>query len=219
MDTQRPPSSFLRFGRTLLVVTGALLLSLACFLVLPLLQAIGSKPVMDLDVRPFQTAELPPPPVAEEEQKKEEPKPEEKPQLDEEAPPLDLAQLEMALNAGMGDGALGGDFVVKIQGLGGVGEGVDALFSLNDLDQKPRAVHQPQPVLTAALRKKMPAKVTVLFIVDQSGRVESPIVQSSSDPAFEAAVLSAIKQWKFEPGKRDGQPVRSRMRQPFQFEG
>jgi protein TonB len=96
---------------------------------------------------------------------------------------------------------------------------MDSLFSLNDLDQKPRVVHQPQPVLTAALRKKMPAKVTVLFIVDQNGRVENPIVQTSSDPAFEAAVLSAIKQWKFEPGKRDGQAVRSRMRQPFQFEG
>jgi protein TonB len=212
VDAQHAPSALRRFGRAVVVTAGAMLLSLLCFLVLPLLQAISNKPDLDLTLVPIQTAELPPPPVVEEEEPKEEPKEEEPPRLDEQAPPLDLAQLEMALNAGMGDGALGGDFVVKIQGLGGAGDGIDSLFSLNDLDQ-------PQPVLTAALRKKMPAKVTVLFIVDQNGRVENPIVQTSSDPAFEAAVLSAIKQWKFEPGKRDGQAVRSRMRQPFQFEG
>lgn len=219
MDAEQAPAAFLRFGRTVVVAIGASSLALACFLVLPLLQAISNKPRLDLTLVPIQTAELPPPPAVEEEPEEEEPKEEEPPQLDEQAPPLDLAQLEMALSAGMGDGALGGDFVVQIQGLGGGGDGIDSLFSLNDLDQKPRAVHQPQPVLTAALRKKMPAKVTVLFVVDQNGRVENPIVQSSSDPAFEAVVLAAIKQWKFEPGKRDGQAVRSRMRQPFQFEG
>jgi len=219
VETWQAPVAFLRFGRAVVVALGAAMLAIACFLVLPLLQAISSRPRMDLTLVPIQTAELPPPPAVEDQPEKEEPKEEEPPKLDEEAPPLDLAQLEMALDAGMGDGGLGGDFVVQIQGLGGVGDGIDALFSLNDLDQKPRAVHQPQPVLTSALRKKMPAKVTVMFIVDQNGRVENPVVQSSSDPAFEAAVLVAIKQWKFEPGKRDGQSVRSRMRQPFQFEG
>jgi len=219
MDPQRTPSPLLRFGRALVVAAGALLLALCCFLVLPVLQAISAGSKLDLTLVPVDTAELPPPPATEDEPEKEEQKEEKPPELDEEAPPLDLAQLEMALNAGMGDGGIGGDFVVKIQGLGGAGGGIDSLFSLSDLDQKPRAVHQPQPVLSALLRKKMPAKVIVLFIVDQNGRVENPIVQTSSDPAFDAAVLSAIKQWKFEPGKRDGQPVRSRMRQPFQFEG
>jgi protein TonB len=126
----------------------------------------------------------------------------------------------MALSGAIGDGSTGGDYLVKIQGLGTGGEdGVGSLFSLHDLDQRPRAIHQPQPVLTAALRKKMPAKVTVLFIVDQTGRVQNPTVQSASDPAFEAAVLQALKQWKFEPGKRGGEAVRFRMRQPFTFEG
>ncbi len=219
METQHAPSPLLRFGRAVAVAVGASFLALCCFLVLPLLQAISSKPNLDLTLVPIQTAELPPPPV-EEEPEQEEPKEEEKPpELDEEAPPLDLAQLEMALSAGMGAGGLGGDFAVKLPGLEVGGAGMQSLFSLGDLDQKPRAIHQPQPVLTAALRKKMPASVVVVFVVDQSGRVENPVVQSSSDPAFEAAVLAAIKQWKFEPGKRGGQSVRSRMRQPFQFEG
>jgi protein TonB len=42
-------------------------------------------------------------------------------------------------------------------------------------------------------------------------------VQSSSDPVFEAPSLAAVKQWKFEPGKRNGKPVRFRMRVPITF--
>jgi protein TonB len=47
--------------------------------------------------------------------------------------------------------------------------------------------------------------------------VENPLVQSSSNPAFEAPALAAVKQWKFEPGKRNGEPVRFRMRVPITF--
>jgi protein TonB len=59
--------------------------------------------------------------------------------------------------------------------------------------------------------------VYVLFVVDQRGRVESPMVQSSTDPKFEAAAVAAVKQWKFEPGKRNGQAVKFRMRVPITF--
>ena len=116
------------------------------------------------------------------------------------------------------DLAGGGDFAIKLSAVGGGGDDDDEAFSLADLDQKPRPVFQQQPQLNAALRKKMPATVHVLFVVDESGRVENPIVQSSTDPAFEPVVLAAIKQWKFEPGKRSGKPVRFRMRQPFAFQ-
>jgi len=42
-------------------------------------------------------------------------------------------------------------------------------------------------------------------------------VQNSTDPIFEGPALAAIKQWKFEPGKRKGEPVRFRMRVPITF--
>jgi protein TonB len=78
-------------------------------------------------------------------------------------------------------------------------------------------VFQPSPTLSEALRKKRPATVYVLFAVDQKGRVVDPIIQSSSDPAFERPALQAVKQWRFEPGKRNGKPVRFRVRQPLTF--
>ena len=220
MDFRPAPSRAASLGHGLLVVLAATGLALLCFLVLPMLQAISATPAADTTLTSVDTAALPPPPPMDEkqqeEQKPEDPKP---PELSEQAPPLDLSQLELALNPGMGGagGAAGGDFAIKLQAVGGGDGGDDEMFSLADLDQKPRAVFQQQPQLTGALRKKVPATVNVLFTVDEMGRVENPIVQSSSDPLFEAPVLAAIKQWKFEPGKRNGKPVRFRMRQPMAF--
>jgi len=224
MNTSRPRSLLASLLHGIAVLAGGFVLSLAFFLVLPLMQAIANTPQADLTVRSVATAEVPPPPPPPED----EPEPEEEqqeeakpPELSEEAPPLDLNQLELALNPGTGGDGLAGDFAVKLAsvgpGAGQSGDEVDALFSLADLDQAPRVIYQPGPTLTAEIRKKAPGTVYVLFIVDVSGRVENPIVQKSTDPVFEKAALNAVKQWKFEPGKRKGQAVRFRMRVPITF--
>jgi protein TonB len=200
------------------VATGAAAMTLGCFMVLPLMQMISKRPETDTLVRTVEAAEVPPPPAIEEqpeEKPKDEPKP---PELTEDAPPLDLSQLELALGTGLGGDWLGGDFAVSLKTLtAGGGGDAETLFSMADLDQAPRTIYQPGPVLTAELRRKAPGTVNIIFIVDERGRTESPIVQSSSDPIFEAPALAAVKQWKFEPGKRNGQPVRFRMRVPISF--
>ncbi|MGQ0552970.1 MAG: energy transducer TonB [Planctomycetota bacterium] len=210
-----------RLVERLLVLIGALGLTTALFLVLPLMQMISQTAPEDMTLRTLDTAELPPPPPPlEEEPEEEEPEPEEQPpELDEQAAPLDLSQLELALNPGFSEGWLGGDFAVKLNtaAAGGQQGEVDALFSVADLDQKPRVSYQPSPVLTPELRRKAPGTVHILFVVNQDGLVESPLVQRSSDPVFEKSALNAVKQWKFEPGKRKGQAVRFRMRVPITF--
>jgi len=209
-----------RFLHGFLVFVGAAVLALALFLVLPLIQAISSTPLADTELRSIDTANLPPPPPPppEEEKEEEEPEPEEKPpELLEEAPPLDLSQLELALGGGVGEGWMTGDFAVKLDTKTLASEEAEALFSLSDLDQKPRVVHQPSPVVDKEARKRTPGTVYVLFVVDQRGRVENPIVQSSTDTVFDRAALNAVKQWKFEPGMRKGEPVRFRMRVPITF--
>ncbi len=205
-----------------MVAAGALSLATGCFLVLPLMQAIARPPESDSLVRGIDSADLPPPPPPPEEPPPEEEEPEEAPpELSEQAPPLDLSQLELALNPTLGDGFLQGDFAIRLETFGAQGEGgadaMDALFTIADLDQEPRVVHQPSPTLNAETRRKAPGTVHVLFVVDQSGRVLDPVVQKSTDPVFEKAALAAVKQWKFEPGKRNGQPVRFRMRVPITF--
>ena len=197
---------------------GALSTTTAFFLVLPLIQTISEAPTTDTLVREMETADVPPPPAPPEEEPEEEPEPEEQPpELQDESQPLDLSQLEFALNPGFSDGWMAGDFVVKLSNVAGGGKDVDALFALSDLDTEPRAIHQPSPVVSAAVRKRAPGTVYVLFVVDQQGRVVDPIVQKSTDPVFDAPALAAVKQWKFEPGKREGQPVSTRMRVPITF--
>jgi len=202
-----------------LVVTGAGLLTLAFFLILPLIQAIAKAPSADLVLQSMDTASLPPPPPPPPEQEiEEEPEEEpEPPELLEESQTLDLAQLELALNPGFGDGWLGGDFAVKLNTGADVAGEVDALFSLADLDQKPRVIYQPGPMLNAKVRKRAPGTVYVLFVVNHQGRVEDPVVQNATDPVFERPAVDAVRKWKFEPGLRDGEPVRFRMRVPITF--
>jgi periplasmic protein TonB len=200
------------------VLVGALSLTLLMFLVLPVMETIGKPPVADLTLRSADTADVPPPPPPPEPEPEKEPEPEEKPpDLQEPAQPLDLSQLEVALNPGLSGDWLGGDFAVKLSTAAAASESSEALFSLADLDQKPRALSQPSPVMTPEIRRKAPGTVYILFLVGTDGRVENPMVQKSSDPIFEKAALAAIKQWKFEPGKRSGQPVRFRMRVPITF--
>jgi len=201
-----------------LVVTGASAMTVTFFMVLPLMQSIAKQPTGLTQIRTVDVAvPPPPPPPPEEEPEEEEESEEEPPELADETPPLDLSQLELALNPGIGEGMLAGDFSVKLNVGGENGENVDALFSMSDLDQRPRVIYQPSPNLTARVREPAPGTVYVIFIVNQRGRVENPKVQKSTDPVFERPALDAVKQWRFEPGKRNGEAVRFRMRVPITF--
>lgn len=218
-STARPPSALASLFKIVVVLVGAVVLALGLFLVLPLIQAITEGPSGDRIVRQVDTAELEPPPPLEEEEKPPEPEEEEAPpELSEDSQPLDLGAMEsLALGPTGGSGWLGGDFGVKLSNVASGGKDVDALFSFADLDQKPRVVYQAAPTIDNAVRKAAPCTVHVLFIVDQNGRVENPIIQHPVDPAADRAALNAVKKWKFEPGKRAGKAVRFRMRVPITF--
>jgi periplasmic protein TonB len=216
--SEQKPASFIRIiFHHLSVLAGALALTVSFFLVLPLMQAISKAPTADMSLTTMDVANVPPPPPpAEEKQEEEKEQEEEPPKLQEDAAPLDLAQLELALNPGF-SGGLGGDFVVDLKVAGGGDKDVDALFSLADLDQKPRVIYQPSPVLTPKVREMAPGTVYILFIVNPEGKVEEPKVQRSDHPVFERPALAAVKKWRFEPGRRNGRPVRFRMRVPITF--
>jgi protein TonB len=211
---------FHRLFHRIAVALGAVTLAFVFFLVLPLMQTISKPLTTDLIVQNIDTADVPPPPPPLQEEKKKEPEPEDKPpELTEETKPLDLSQLELALNpnAGLGENWMGGDFAVKLNTVASDKKDVDALFSIADLDETPRVIYQPSPILNKEMRQKVPGTVYVIFIVDQTGRVDDPIVQKSSDPVFERSAINAVKQWKFEPGKRNGRAVKFRMRVPISF--
>jgi protein TonB len=146
-----------------------------------------------------------------------------------DAPALDAASLgaiEQALSGGVG----GGDFSDALSfssggRIGGTGKAsvledkLEDAFNLNEIDQKPRAIFQAAPLYPSEMRgKKVEGTVTVIFVVDASGKVSSPRVRDSSNPAFEKPALDAVKQWKFEPAIKGGQRVSCKMRVPLRFQ-
>lgn len=146
-----------------------------------------------------------------------------------DAPALDalsLGAIEALLNGGGG----GGDFAQALDlasggHIGGTGKAgaleqqIEGAFSLSEIDQKPRAVFQAQPLYPSEMRgRKVDGSVSVLFIVDASGKVASPQVEKSSHPAFDKPALEAVKQWKFEPAIKGGQRVGCKMRVMLRFQ-
>lgn len=160
----------------------------------------------------------------------------ESPAAGDDSPALDAASLsaiEAALNGG---GAMGGagDFGGgraslesggRIGGTGRAGGGPGGedefagAFSMSEIDQRPRPVHQVAGGYPAAMRSRnVEGVVTLIFIVDESGRVVNPRVEKSTHPEFEAPALEALRQWKFEPAVKGGKRVSCRMRVPIRFQ-
>ncbi|QDV05223.1 Gram-negative bacterial tonB protein [Planctomycetes bacterium Poly30] len=201
-------------------ISASLATTVGLFILLPVINAIAEGARADTLVIPVESSEIPPPPdaIEEEEPEPEEPEEEEEPpELEEESEPLDLAQLEMLMSSDFGSGGVGAvDFKIDLSNVTG-GGGVEGLFDMSELDGKPTAIDRPQPSLNAKEKKATPGRVVVIFIVDSRGRVQKPKVQSSSDPALEAAALRTVKKWRFQPGTRKGKAVSTRSRQTIDF--
>jgi protein TonB len=65
--------------------------------------------------------------------------------------------------------------------------------------------------------KNLEGAVTIIFVLDASGKVTNPRVEKSTHRAFEKPALDAVKQWKFEPGIQGGRRVPCNMRVPIRF--
>lgn len=203
--------------RRVAVVIVALAITVLYFLILPLLETLARPPTKDLEVRQIDVADEPPPPPPPEVEEEQEEEQDNKPQLDSAPEPLDLSQVELALNPVSG-GGLGSDFAIDLSKHSGPMTGAAAAISLSELDQKPRAIYQPNPRYPQELQKRgISGTVYVMFVVGENGRVQNIKVQKSTHKGFEKPVLDALKKWKFEPGRRKGKPVPFRMRIPITF--
>ena len=144
-------------------------------------------------------------------------------------PALEAASLSAIEQALSGAGG-GGDFADALSfasggRIGGTGkpgaldDTLEGAFSLAEIDQRPRAIFQSSPLYPSEMRgKKVEGVVTVIFVVDASGKVTAPRVEKSTHPAFEKPALDAVKQWKFEPAVKGGQRVGCKMRVPIRFQ-
>jgi protein TonB len=178
-----------------------------------------ANPQRSLELRTASVVELPPPveefappPPPPEAEKPPEAAPE--PQLTETQQQIPLsADLEVALGSG---GALAG--FGETRSLTASETVQEDTFDVADLEKRPEAVSQVAPAYPAELRKaKIEGVVTLVFVLDETGRVQDPRVENSSRPEFEKPALDAIRKWRFSPGQKDGQAVRAYIRIPMRF--
>ena len=139
--------------------------------------------------------------------------------------PASLGAIEQALRGQGGGGEFAEALAFTSGGrIGGLGKGgalddkMERAFSLAEIDQPPRPVLQTAPVYPAEMRgRKVDGLVTLIFVLDPSGRVQSPKAVAASHPAFERPALEAVRQWKFEPALKAGQRVSCRLRIDIRF--
>ena len=197
---------------------GAVAITLAVFLMLPLTQMVSSRVNRQLLLTKVETAvapppiqQAPPPEPPPEEKPAEEPPPE----LQETATPLALSIPELDVAVGSG-GVLPGS-ALPSDAIMGAAEQLRA-FDLSDLDHAPTVISSISPKYPPELlRARVEGTVVLLFVVDESGRVLEPRVESTTHPAFEQPALEAVRRWKFRPGSREGTSVRTYMRLPMRY--
>lgn len=76
-----------------------------------------------------------------------------------------------------------------------------------------------EPVYPAAAKRRgQGGRVLLSVELDERGVVtQASVLRSSGVPALDAAAIAAVKTWRCEPPRRDGQAVRAIARQPFEF--
>ncbi len=139
------------------------------------------------------------------------------PELEQELQPLDLSQLDVALNPGVGDALSMGNAILGF----GVTPNTIAqmdIFELKDLDNDPQRIVAVAPVYPFQFKRDgINGWVKLIIIIDERGKVVNAVVESSSHREFEKPGIEAVLQWRFEPGTRNGKPVKVRRLQPITF--
>jgi TonB family protein len=72
----------------------------------------------------------------------------------------------------------------------------------------PKLTYKVDPQYTKEARDaRIEGTVILQAVVGKSGTVEQLSLEKGIDPGLDKNAMSAVKQWQFEPGRKEGQPV------------
>jgi iron complex outermembrane receptor protein len=82
----------------------------------------------------------------------------------------------------------------------------------------PRLVESPDPIYPSShLAIAIEPVVQLHVTIEIDGTVSEAHVEHPGDPEFDGAAIDAVRSWRFEPARRGGAPVRSRIRVAVRF--
>jgi protein TonB len=120
-----------------------------------------------------------------------------------------------------GGGGHGGGTGTGVGSGSGSSAGTGARFTYNpgETDTDPQLVTSGDPVYPRRAREDgIEPRVELRILVDERGRVEQVEVQGAPPGyGFEAALRTAVTQWRFQPATKGGVPVRTWVSQGYQF--
>lgn len=82
----------------------------------------------------------------------------------------------------------------------------------------PKNIHRLEPTYSDdARQERISGKVVLEVVIDTDGKPRDITVKSALYPSLDANAIKALSQWRFEPGKKDNQPVRVKATVEFNF--
>jgi protein TonB len=85
---------------------------------------------------------------------------------------------------------------------------IEQPLRVGDHATPPKLLEKVEPDYPVGIRKQGVEGVVILeAIITTDGNVENPTILKHLDPTLDDSALHAIKRWKYEPAKYDGDPV------------
>lgn len=214
----KPTTRGVPVGATLL----AAIFTLAIFILLPSLESMRDKPDRELELRTVDTVALEPPSPPEEPP---EPPPEkESEQPETPKPKLRKPERSMPLSAMLdfdfGKESIQGDFSFDFDISASPAAGMeDGVFELSEIDKNPTPIVRTAPIYPIqAKMRRVEGMVVLEFVVDKEGRARDiEVSRSEPDDIFVDSAKKAVRNWRFKPGIKDGEPVEVRVQQKLTF--
>jgi TonB family protein len=92
------------------------------------------------------------------------------------------------------------------------------VFEIADVDKAPVPKIRFAPQYPKELKRdRVTGSVTVVFIVNEDGKVANVGIESTTNHGFNESALAAVRRWEFVPGYVGGEPVKTRVRLPLSF--
>jgi TonB family protein len=82
----------------------------------------------------------------------------------------------------------------------------------------PRRISGSAPIYPVnSLVRGGTGEALIEFTITEAGETADFVVVNASSDSFAAHSIAALKTWRFEPARKEGQPVSIRARQPFAY--
>ncbi|HEY0969281.1 MAG TPA: energy transducer TonB [Opitutaceae bacterium] len=92
------------------------------------------------------------------------------------------------------------------------------VYEAAQVDEVPVVSAQISPTYPPNLKVlRVPDAVTLTFVVDETGAVRDVQVVEPGQPDCDAAAVSAVSRWVYQPARKAGQPVAVRLKQKVAF--